>query len=351
MQGWATKEDGMTSAQVFVGIDVSKAQLDIALRPEGRFAASNDDAGFAQVLERLRGAPPTLVVLEATGGLEIPITGILAAAGVPVVVVNPRQVRDFAKATGRLAKTDALDAQTLAHFAEVLRPLPNEQTQALAAILARRRQLVEMLTAEKNRLGSALKPVRTSLRTHITWLERELQHTNTNLADAVRQSPVWREKDDLLQSVPGIGPVVTSTLLANLPELGTLTGKQIAALVGVAPLNRDSGTWRGKRTVWGGRAQVRAVLYMSALVATRFNPVIRAFYQRLCTAGKAKKVALTACMRKLLTILNAMMKHRTRWDHPPHQAGVISDGWLIPSGGYPATDGLAIVNPRPMLCE
>ena len=306
-----------TSAQVFVGIDVSKAQLDMALRPEGRFSASNDEAGYTQILERLRGVSPTLVVLEATGGLEIPITGILAAAGVPVAVVNPRQVRDLAKATGRLAKTDALDAQTLAHFAEVLRPtlrlLPDEQTQALAAILARRRQLVEMLTAEKNRLSSAHKPVRKSLRTHIAWLERELSHTDRDLAHAIRESPVWREKDDLLQSVPGIGPVVTSTLLANLPELGTLTGKQIAALVGVAPMNRDSGTWRGKRTVWGGRAQVRAILYMSALVATRFNPVIRVFYQRLCAAGKAKKVALTACMRKLLIILNAMMKHRTPW--------------------------------------
>ena len=303
----------MTRTQVFVGIDVSKAQLDMALRPEGRFSASNDEAGFAQILERLKAAPPTLVVLEATGGLEIPITGVLAAAGVPVVVVNPRQVRDFAKATGKLAKTDTLDAQVLAHFAEVLRPLPDAQTQALAALLARRRQLVEMLTAEKNRLSSAHTPVRKSLRTHIVWLERELSHTDRDLAHAIRESPVWREKDDLLQSVPGIGPVGTSTLLANLPELGTLTGKQIAALVGVAPLNRDSGTWRGKRTVWGGRAQVRAILYMSALTATRFNPVIRVFYQRLCAAGKAKKVALTACMRKLLIILNAMMKHRTRW--------------------------------------
>ena len=307
----------MTRTQVFVGIDVSKAQLDMALRPEGRFSASNDEAGFAQILERLKAAPPTLVVLEATGGLEIPITGVLAAAGVPVVVVNPRQVRDFAKATGKLAKTDTLDAQVLAHFAEVLRPalrpLPDAQTQALAALLARRRQLVEMLTAEKNRLSSAHTPVRKSLRTHIAWLERELSHTDRDLAHAIRESPVWREKDDLLQSVPGIGPVGTSTLLANLPELGTLTGKQIAALVGVAPLNRDSGPWRGKRTVWGGRAQVRAILYMSALTATRFNPVIQVFYQRLCAAGKAKKVALTACMRKLLIILNAMMKHRTRW--------------------------------------
>lgn len=303
--------------QVFVGIDVSKAQLDVAFRPEGRFSAPNDEAGVTQVLERLRAVPPTLVVLEATGGLEILLTGVLVAAGVPVAVVNPRQVRDFAKATGRLAKTDTLDAQTLAHFAEVmrpeLRPLPDEQTQALAAILARRRQLVEMLTAEKNRLGSAPKPVRQSLRTHIAWLERAVSHTDRDLAHAIRESPVWREKDALLRSTPGVGPVMTTTLLANLPELGTLTGKQIAALAGVAPLNRDSGTWHGKRTVWGGRAQIRATLYMAALVAARFNPVIRAFYQRLCAAGKAKKVALTACMRKLLIILNAMLKHRTPW--------------------------------------
>ena len=307
----------MTSTQVFVGIDISKAQLDLALRPEGQFSAPNNEAGFAQVLERLNAVHPTLVVLEATGGLEIPLTGVLAAAGVPVVVVNPRQVRDFANATGRLAKTDALDAQMLAHFAEVMRPeprpLPDEQTQALAAILARRRQLVEMLTAEKNRLGMAGKPVRKSLRTHIAWLERELSHTDRGLAQAIRESSVWREKEALLRSAPGVGPVVTTTLLATLPELGTLSGKQIAALVGVAPLNRDSGILRGKRTVWGGRAQIRAVLYMAALVAARCNPVIRACYHRLRAAGKAKKVVLTACMRKLLIILNAMLKHRTPW--------------------------------------
>jgi transposase len=278
-----------------------------------------------RLVERLRGLSPTLIVLEATGGLAVPLTSAVAAAGLPVVVVNPRQVRDFAKATGKLAKTDALDAAVLAQFAEAvrpaLRPLPDAATQALSALLARRRQLIEMLTAEKNRLGSALPPVRPGIRAHIRWLERRLAALDADLAQAIRESPVWREKDDLLQSVPGVGPVLATTLLASLPELGTLTRQQIAALVGVAPLNRDSGAWRGKRRVWGGRAPVRAALYMSALVATRFNPVLRAFYQRLCAAGKAKKVALTACMRKLLTILNAMLKYRTRWqEHSAYSA-------------------------------
>ena len=307
----------MSEPQVFVGIDVSKAQLDVACRPTGRFAVPNNETGVTQVLERLRALPPTLVVVEATGGLEMPLAGALAAAGVPVVVLNPRHVRDFARAAGQLAKTDAVDAQTLAHFAEVMRPeprpLPDEQTQMLAALLTRRRQLVEMLTAEQNRLASARGPVRKNLRAHIAWLARALGHADAELAQAIRTSPVWREKEALLRSMPGVGPVLTTTLLANLPELGTLTGKQIAALVGVAPFNRDSGTLRGKRTVWGGRAPIRATLYMAALVAARFNPVIRAFYHRLCAAGKAKKVALTACMRKLLIILNAMLKHRTPW--------------------------------------
>lgn len=307
----------MTRTQVFVGIDVSKKQWDLAFRPEGRFAAPNDAAGFAQVIERLRTVSPALVVLEATGGMEIPLAGALAAAGVPVVGVNPRQVRDVAKAAGKLAKTDGLDAHTLAPFAEVLRPeprpLPDEQTQTLAAMLTRRRQLVEMLTAEKNRLGRARQPVRKRLRAHIAWLERELAQTDSALAHAIQERPVWREKDDLVRSTPGVGPVLTTTRLANRPELGTLTGQQMAALVGVAPLNRDSGTWRGTRTVWGGRAQIRATLYMAAVVAARFHPVIRAFSQRLCAAGKPKKVALTACMRKLLIILNAMLKHRTPW--------------------------------------
>lgn len=308
----------MTQTLVFVGIDVSKAQLDVGMRPEGRFSVVNDERGLAQLIKQLLAVTPTLVVLEATGGIELPLTSALALAGLPVVVVNPRQVRDFAKATGQLAKTDAIDAQVLARFAEVIRPeprpLPDEQTQSLAALVTRRQQLIEMLTAEKNRLASARPAIRKNLRAHIAWLERALQQADTDLAEAIQQSPVWREKDELLRSVPGIGPVLTTTLLANLPELGSLTHKQIAALVGVAPLNRDSGTLRGRRTVWGGRARVRTVLYMAAIVATRFNPVIRVFYRRLCAAGKAKKVALVACMRKLLTIVNAILKHRTPWN-------------------------------------
>ena len=305
------------STAVFVGIDVSQAQLDLALRPGVPFSVPHNEAGIGTAVEQVRQLAPTLIVLEATGALETPLTSALVEAGLPVVVANPRQVRDFAKSAGHLAKTDRLDAEILARFADVMRPtprpLPDADARALAALWARRRQVVEMLTAEKNRLLTAPATIRKSLRTHIAWLERELAQTDTELHDAVQRSPVWREKEQLLRSVPGVGPVLTSTLLAHLPELGTLTQKQIAALVGVAPFNRDSGTLRGKRTVWGGRAHVRAVLYMNAIVAARFNPVIRAFYHRLCRAGKAKKVALTACMRKLLVILNAMLKHRTPW--------------------------------------
>jgi len=312
------KEMPMSSTVVFVGIDVSQAQFDVALRPSGEpWQVPHDDAGIASVVTRLHALSPTLVVLEATGGLELPLTGALAAAGLPVVVVNPRQVRDFAKATGKLAKTDALDAQILAHFAEALRPvprpLPDAETQALDALLMRRRQIIEMLTAERNRLSRAHPRIRAEVQEHIHWLEQRLHQSDDALRQAIQASPVWREKDDLLQSTPGVGPVLATTLVAALPELGTLNRKQIAALVGVAPLNRDSGTLRGKRTVWGGRTVVRTALYMGTLVATRFNPVIRTFYQRLRQAGKVPKVALTACMRKLLTILNAMLKHRTPW--------------------------------------
>ena len=308
----------MSDAPVFVGIDVAKAQLDVAFRPTAEvWAVPNDEAGIATLVVRVQAVPPPLIVLEATGGLEMPVTAALAAAGLPVVVVNPRQARDFAKATGRLAKTDALDAHGLAHFAEAVRPaprpLPDTETQALRALVARRRQLLEMLTAEHNRLGSAPRQIRGDIQAHITWLERRVTDLDHDISAAIRASPVWREHDALLQSTPGVGPVLSRTLLADLPELGTLSRQEIAALVGVAPLNRDSGTLRGKRTVWGGRAQVRAVLYMSTLVAVRYNPVLKAFYTRLGRAGKAPKVALTACMRKLLTILNAMLKHRTPW--------------------------------------
>ena len=252
----------MSKAPVFVGIDVSKAQLDLALRPGEGCSIPHDEAGLTTIVERLRPLSPTRIVLEATGGLEVALTGALAAAGLPVVVVNPRQVRDFAKATGTLAKTDTLDAELLAHFAEVMRPLPrpllDEQAQVLGTIVARRRQLIEMLTAEKNRVSRASQPIRARLQVHIAWLEQEVARTETDLAQAIRDSPVWREKEDLLRSTPGVGPVLATTLLADLPELGTLNQKQIAALVGVAPLNRDSGTLRGRRTVWGGRAHVRA---------------------------------------------------------------------------------------------
>jgi transposase len=308
----------MTAPACFVGIDVAKATLDVAVRPAGeRWSAPNDEAGIGALVTRLRPLTPALIVLEATGGFETAAVAALAAAGLPVVVANPRQVRDFARATGQLAKTDALDAQVLALFAErvrpELRPLPDAAVQALDALLTRRRQLLEMLVAEQNRLGFAAAAVRRDITQHIHWLQRRLHDVDGDLEQTIRGSPVWRAKEDLLRSVPGVGPVVSRTLLGELPELGTLTHKQIAALVGVAPRACDSGTLRGKRMVWGGRAPVRAALYMGALVATRCNPVIRAFYARLRAAGKPAKVALVACMRKLLTILNAILRTGTPW--------------------------------------
>ena len=309
----------MTQQPLYVGIDVSKATLDVGLRPMARgWSVANDEEGICELERRLRALSPALVVLEASGGLELPLVASLGAAGLPIVVVNPRQVRDFARATGKLAKTDALDAQVLALFAERVRPtprpLPDADALALSSLMARRRQLVGMLVAERNRLDRALPPVRPGIQEHISWLEEKLKELNGELSHTLRTSPLWREREDLLRSVPGVGPVVTLTLLAGLPELGTLNRKQIAALVGVAPLNRDSGVLRGRRTVWGGRAPVRTALYMATLVATRFNPVIRSFYHHLCSVGKPKKVALVASMRKLLTILNAMLKHGTHWD-------------------------------------
>ena len=315
----------MRETKIFVGVDVSKARLDVAVRPSGdMLTVRHDESGIAGLITRLQAWQPTAVVLEATGDLECTVVSALAAAGLPVHVVNPRQVREFARATGRLAKTDALDAQILAQFGEVLRPapraLPDEATQALSAALARRRQLLEMLIAEKQRHSQAAARLKPGIATHITWLTAELQRVDADLTLAIRHSPVWREQDDLLQSMPGVGPGLSRTMLAELPELGTLSSKQLAALVGIAPLNRDSGTLRGKRTIWGGRAVVRTALYMAALAATKWNPVIKAFYHQLLARGKAKKVALVACMHKLLIILNAMVKQRTPWRATAQQA-------------------------------
>lgn len=308
---------------MFVGIDVAKAELVIGVRPTGAgWTASNDGPGVHDLADRLRALAPTLIVLEATGGYELLCVAALAAADLPVVVVNPRQVRDFARATGQLAKTDRIDADILARFADTVRPavrvLPTAAAQELDALLTRRRQLLEMLGAERNRLGqvfgSGKKPVKKSLAAHIAFLERELTRADTELDAAIRRSPVWHAQDDLVRSVPGAGPVLSRTLIADLPELGRLSRREIAKLAGIAPLSRDSGTLRGRRFVQGGRAPVRAVLYMAALVATRRNPVIKAFYARLVAAGKPKKLALVACMRKLLTVLNVMVRTSTRWN-------------------------------------
>jgi transposase len=306
----------------FVGIDVSKAHLDVCVRPSGElFRVANDEVGIAELVAKLALVSPALTVLEATGGYEAPVAAALALAGVSLAVVNPRQVRDFAKATGKLAKTDALDAAVLAQFADVVRPEPrgldDEQTLELAAMVARRRQLVEMLTAEQNRMRAARSDrLRKHIYEHVAWLRRQLKDIDRDLDVKLRETPLWREKEDLLRSVPGVGPVLSRTLLAELPELGTLDRSKIAALVGVAPLNRDSGTMRGKRRIWGGRASIRAVLYMATLVASKHNPVIRAIYERLVGAGKAKKVALVACMRKLLIALNAIVRDGKPWLQP-----------------------------------
>jgi transposase len=307
------------SSPVFVGVDVSKDKLDVHSRPAGRnWTVPNETQSIGLLVQEIAAMQPTLVVMEATGGLQLELAAALAVEGVPVAVVNPRQVRDFAKAIGRLAKTDQIDAGVLAHFAQAIRPeprsVPDESTRLLKELLARHRQLQEMITAENNRLQMTRgKQLRKRLEAHLSWLKRELGSTDSDLNKGLRSSPIWREAEDLLRSVPAVGAVTCSTLLLDLPELGTLNRKQIASLVGLAPLNRDSGRMLGKRCTWGGRANVRAALYMAALVGTRFNPVIRAFYARLLSLGKPKKLALTACMRKLLTILNSMLRSKTRW--------------------------------------
>src|SRR4051812_27489867 len=321
-----------TTARLFAGVDVSKDRLDVCLRwseperhyeEEEAFVVDYDDSGIDALVSRLLEERTVLVILEATGGFERTVVGALAAEGLPLVVVNPRQVRDFARATGRLAKTDRIDAAILARFAEAVRPapkpLPDREIRALQAIVARRRQLLGMLAAENNRLAAAPKPVAKRIEAHVRWLEKELSRTERDLEAAIESSPVLGENEALLRSVPGVGPVLARTLLAGVPELGTLTHKRLAALVGVAPLNRDSGTLRGHRSVWGGRgAGARAALTGAALAPTRHNAVIGEFYERLLAAGKPKKVALVACMRKLLSILNAVLKHRTPWRVPHH---------------------------------
>jgi transposase len=309
----------MVEREVFVGVDVSKAHLDVGISGSvdtRRF--SNTARGVSELVEFLCEGQPALVVMESTGGFEVPAAAAIAAAGLAVVIANPRQVRDFAKATGQLGKTDELDAQILALFAErvrpPVRPLPDAAARELDAILGRRRQIIEMITAEKNRLGFALRPVQNGIEKHIRWLERQLGDVDHDLDDLIRKGPIWKAKSDLLQDVPGVGPNLARTLIAELPELGRLSHKEIAALVGVAPFARDSGLMRGKRVVWGGRAPVRTALYLSIWSASKWNPFIRVFYQRLRAKGKPPKVAQVACMRKLLTILNAMVRDGRKWD-------------------------------------
>jgi transposase len=305
-----------------IGIDVSQRTLEVAVVPSGEhWQVDNQSAAIDALVERLAQLEPERIVVEATGGYELPLVGGLASAQLPVVAVNPRQVRDFARSTGRLAKTDALDAHVLAQFAAAvqprLRPIPDAATRELAALLARRRQLVEMRTAETNRLATAHERVRPSIRELVRFLDKRITELDRELHDRLRGSPVWRDKEDLLRSIPGVGPVLSATLLVGVPELGTLNHKQLAALIGVAPLNRDSGQWRGRRTTWGGRASVRAVLYMATRVGVRRNPVLQALYERLLRAGKHRKVALIACMRKLLCICNAVLAHHTPWRFQP----------------------------------
>jgi transposase len=307
------------SEAVFVGVDVSKARLDVAVLPsEETWSVANDDDQIGELVAKVQPLAPALVLLEATGGLERRVLARLVGAGLPAMAVNPRNVRDFAKSLGKLAKTDRIDALMLAKFAQAVRPklraIPDEHTQALQSHLTRRRQLVEMIVAEKNRLASTeLTKYRRQIKGHIEYLQKELSINDYDLDQTIKQTPAWLEKVDLLESVPGVGRVTASTLVALLPELGTLGRKQLAALVGVAPFNRDSGTLRGRRSIWGGRAAVRAVLYMAAVTGIRCNPAVRALYLRLKAAGKRPKVALVACMRKLLTILNAILRSRTPW--------------------------------------
>ena len=312
-----TRLDRLENA-VFVGIDVSKDTLDVTWLPDGSYRQfSNDDDGVGELVALLEQQRPQLTILEATGGLELLVVAQLGTAQIPVAVVNPRQVRDFAKATGQLAKTDRIDSRVIAEFGRALRPsaqtLKDEQSRDLAALVARRRQLIGMIAAEKNRLLRAQSATAKDIRSHILWLEKRVRLIDDDLQKSIKSTPMWRERDRLFQSVPGVGPGTAQTLIAALPELGCLENRQISALVGVAPLNSDSGKMRGRRIIWGGRAQVRTILYMAAISAIRCNPVIKAFAERLRAAGKKPKVVIVACMRKLLTFLNAMARSGESW--------------------------------------
>jgi transposase len=302
-----------------IGIDVSKATLDVAVLPTNQeMSVANTETGCRELIVMFKSLSPSLIILEATGGLETLVAGMLVAEGFRVVVVNPRQVRDFAKATGKLAKTDRIDAKIIARFGEAIKPEPrpfkDEESQALTALITRRRQIVDMITAEKNRLGSSHESVKNDIKETICWLESRLVDIDNDLSKTLSENIAWKEKSEILTSCKGIGKVVSSTLLCSLPELGTLNRREISALVGICPFNRDSGKMRGKRAIFGGRATVRAMLYMAAFSAKRFNPAIKSFYDRLIQAGKPHKVAMVACMRKLLTVLNAMLKNMEKWN-------------------------------------
>ncbi|MBA0086358.1 MAG: IS110 family transposase [Acidobacteria bacterium Pan2503] len=304
---------------IIVGIDVSKNRLDVAVRPRGEvFAVERNAAGLESLVARLRVLSPRVVALEATGGFEIIVAAALASGGLPVVVVNPAQIRSFAKAIGQRAKTDPIDAAVIAHFAEATkaepRPLPDEATRLLADLVARRRQIIEMIVAERQREKRVtISHLKKSITRLLKALEKELASVDTDIDDAVRASPAWREKEDLLASVPGIGTIIARTMIAELPELGLLGGKQITALVGLAPFTRQSGQWRGRSFIGGGRSAVRAALFMGAMVAKKHNPVLKAFFDHLIAAGKPKKVALIAVARKLLIILNAIIRDNRPW--------------------------------------
>jgi transposase len=316
LQDWVLED--IMETNVFVGVDVSKDSLDVAIGTQKDIITfSNDQKGVDALVKKLKRIDAQLTVFESTGGYELLAASCLVEAGLAVVIVNPRQVRNFAKATGILAKTDAIDARVIARFAEAVKPevrqLKDCQTFELTALVTRRRQIIEMIVAERNRLRLANKRNKKDIEEHIRWLQKRLDKIETDIGKMIQSSPIWRCKDDILQSVPGIGPVTSASLICDLPELGVLSPKKIAMLAGLAPLNCDSGKYRGRRRIWGGRAYVRSGLYMATMAAIRCNPAIKGFYQRLIAAGKCHKVAATACMRKLLIIVNAMLRDQTLW--------------------------------------